>query len=595
MKKINNIIYFILVILVIQLFSSINFTNIVKAEENKEFNFLTKVEITDLKNGPLGQEIDKSSNVRIKYNFEIPNIGNVKKGETLTVRLPKQILIKNTINIDIKEEEELVAKATVNTDGSINIEFTEFAANHSDVSGFFYIDTVFNRNNIGNGESEKIEFYLGGETQPVIVEVKFKQDPIPEASISKSGKYDGFKNEITWNIEFNKENISLKSVNIIDDIPLGQEYIEGSATIDNGADISGFSYVSVANDSNKAGTLIYNFQGEINKKHIISFKTKISDSRILMENQGKSINLYNSAILDINGARKESNNASVEVKVNYIEKSGKYVSNENGNKVNRIDWTIKINNNALKLNNLKIEDSIPAGLELINGTFKVNNNVNNGYTYTGNKLTYTFENEINTQQIITYSTNIVDEKVYHSNDTTNFKNTATIVEGVKSTPSASANVGVGSNILRKSALNNYDAANHYLTWKIEVNSNEVKLENPVVTDNIPVGQKYVAGSLKIDGLAPDTNKFNYKVSDNGDTEKTGTITYNFNETINKKYVITFKTEVTESSIYAGNINGKQYSNTAYMKADNILKEVNSKANQNVTSNVIEKNQKVMIL
>ena len=588
MKKINNIIYFILVILVIQLFSSINFTNIVKAEENKEFNFLTKVEITDLKNGPLGQEIDKSSNVRIKYNFEIPNIGNVKKGETLTVRLPKQILIKNTINIDIKEEEELVAKATVNTDGSINIEFTEFAANHSDVSGFFYIDTVFNRNNIGNGESEKIEFYLGGETQPVIVEVKFKQDPIPEASISKSGKYDGFKNEITWNIEFNKENISLKSVNIIDDIPLGQEYIEGSATIDNGADISGFSYVSVANDSNKAGTLTYNFQGEINKKHIISFKTKISDSRILMENQGKSINLYNSAILDINGARKESNNASVEVKVNYIEKSGKYVSNENGNKVNRIDWTIKINNNALKLNNLKIEDSIPAGLELINGTFKVNNNVNNGYTYTGNKLTYTFENEINTQQIITYSTNIVDEKVYHSNDTTNFKNTATIVEGVKSTPSASANVGVGSNILRKSALNNYDAANHYLKWKIEVNSNEVKLENPVVTDNIPVGQKYVAGSLKIDGLAPDTNKFNYKVSDNGDTEKTGTITYNFNETINKKYVITFKTEVTESSIYAGNINGKQYSNTAYMKADNILKEVNSKANQNVTSNVIEK-------
>lgn len=588
MKKINNIIYFILVILVIQLFSSINFTNIVKAEENKEFNFLTKVEITDLKNGPLGQEIDKSSNVRIKYNFEIPNIRNVKKGETLTVRLPKQILIKNTINIDIKEEEELVAKATVNTDGSINIEFTEFAANHSDVSGFFYIDTVFNRNNIGNGESEKIEFYLGGETQPVIVEVKFKQDPIPEASISKSGKYDGFKNEITWNIEFNKENISLKSVNIIDDIPLGQEYIEGSATIDNGADISGFSYVSVANDSNKAGTLTYNFQGEINKKHIISFKTKISDSRILMENQGKSINLYNSAILDINGARKESNNASVEVKVNYIEKSGKYVSNENGNKVNRIDWTIKINNNALKLNNLKIEDSIPAGLELINGTFKVNNNVNNGYTYTGNKLTYTFENEINTQQIITYSTNIVDEKVYHSNDTTNFKNTATIVEGVKSTPSASANVGVGSNILRKSALNNYDAANHYLTWKIEVNSNEVKLENPVVTDNIPVGQKYVAGSLKIDGLAPDTNKFNYKVSDNGDTEKTGTITYNFNETINKKYVITFKTEVTESSIYAGNINGKQYSNTAYMKADNILKEVNSKANQNVTSNVIEK-------
>lgn len=76
-----------MITLVLQLFSGINFINIVKAEENKEFNFLTKVEITDLENRPLVQEIDKSSNLRIKYSFEIPNIGNVKKGETLTVRL----------------------------------------------------------------------------------------------------------------------------------------------------------------------------------------------------------------------------------------------------------------------------------------------------------------------------------------------------------------------------------------------------------------------------------------------------------------------------------------------------------------------------
>lgn len=89
MIKIKKIAFFILITLVLQLFSGINFINIVKAEENKEFNFLTKVEITDLENRPLVQEIDKSSNLRIKYSFEIPNIGNVKKGETLTVRLPK--------------------------------------------------------------------------------------------------------------------------------------------------------------------------------------------------------------------------------------------------------------------------------------------------------------------------------------------------------------------------------------------------------------------------------------------------------------------------------------------------------------------------
>ena len=588
MKKTRKVAFTVLVLFIMQLFSGIGHGYIVKAEENKVFRFINSIELTDFNDKPLENTIDKSSDVRVKFNFEIPNIEDVQVGEIFTVNIPNQIELISSFDKELLDEEgEVVAIAHFKKGGQIDIEFTEYAEVHSNVSGYFYLDTKFDRNNIGNNESEKLQFTFSGESESIEIEVKFKQDPVPEVSIYKwSSDYNGAENEITWNIEFNKENANLKNPIITDNILFGQEYIKGTAKIDNSDDTSGFSYSKAdLSDKDKSGTLTYTFNGETNKKHIISFKTRISDTSILPKEQGESIKLYNKAILDINGDIKESNEASVDVKTNYIEKSGNYNSNEK-----RIDWTIKVNNNALGLNNLKVEDVIPIGLELIKDSFKVNNEVNNNYNYdeVNKKLDYTFNGTINTQQIITYSTKVVDEKVYQSNDTTDFKNTATIVEGLEGKPYSDATVGVGSNILRKSAVGNYDAANHSLTWKIEVNSNEVELVNPVVTDKIPKGQKYVDGSFKIDGLDPDTNKFEYEPALDGDTDETETITYSFNETINKKYVITFQTEVTDSSVYAGNVSNKNYSNTAYMKADNILNEVNSKANQNVTSNVIDK-------
>ena len=586
MKKTKKIAVTILGLFIIQLFSGIGHGDIVKAEENKVFRFIKSIELTDFNDKPLEDAIDKSSDVRVKFNFEIPNIEEVQEGEIFTVNIPNQIeLISNFDEELLDEDGEVVAIAHFKKGGQIDIEFTEYAEAHSNVIGYFYLDTKFDRNNIGNNESEKLQFNFSGEAEPIEIEVKFKQDPVPESSIYKwSSGYNGAENEITWNIEFNKENVNLKNPIITDNIPFGQEYIKGTAKIDNSDDTSGFSYSEAdSSDKEKSGTLTYAFNKETNKKHIISFKTRISDTSILPKEQGESIKLYNKAILDINGDIKESNEASVDVKTNYIEKFGNYNSNEK-----KIDWTIKVNNNALELNNLKVEDIIPTGLELIKYSFKVNNEVNNNYNYdeVNKKLDYTFNGTINTQQIITFST-VVDPKVYQSNDTKYFENTATIVGGLEGEPSASANVGVGSNILEKSAMGEYDAKNHYLKWKIEVNNNEVELVNPIISDSIPEGQKYVDGSFTIDGAPPDADKFNYKPALEGDTNKTETITYSFKKTINKKYVITFQTEVTDSSVYAGNVS-KNYSNTVYMNAGNIDNGVKSTSEQKVTSNVIDK-------
>lgn len=590
MRKFRKPAFFILITVILQLFSGISYTDIVRAEEVQKFNFITNVELTDFDNKPLGEQIDKSSKVRIKYYFSIPNVNDVKTDEVFVMNLPKQIYILNAFDINILDSnsDELVAIANIDKDGKINIKFTEFAAIHSDIEGYFYIDTKFDRDNIGNGDSEKIEFNLGGETEPVVIEVKFKQDPIPETSIVKSGSYNGNKNEITWTIQFNNEKVRVTNAKIIDNIPLGQEYIEGSATINNGADNNGFTYTnSEKSDSEKSGTLTYIFPKEINDVYTITFKTKISDKSILPD-EDKAKSIENKAILEYDGTSKDSNLASVSVVTNYIDKTGKYVAGRdvNGKIIGKIDWTIKVNNNALDITNLKVEDVIPEGLELIENSFKVNNLENTNYEYINNKLSYIFNGTISEPQIITFSTSIVDEEVYKSNSTTNFKNIATITEGAINNPSSSFNVGVVSNIIRKFAQG-YDAKNHYITWKIEVNDNGIALVNPVITDNIPLGQKYVEGTFEIDGNTPDDSSFSYVESNIDDKEKTGTITYNFNETINKKYIITFKTEVTDNKIFASNVNNIPYKNKVILNSDNI-KESSSQATQNVSSEVIRK-------
>ncbi|MBS5951221.1 MAG: hypothetical protein KIC47_13055, partial [Clostridium sp.] len=586
MKKTRKVAVTVLVLFIMQLFYGIGYGDIVKAEENVKI--ISKVEVTDLNKKPFGKEIEKSSGVRMVFNFNILNLGDVKEREIFTVRLPEEIeSIKNAKDILMHDGEtgDLVATARFNSDGkTIDIEFTKFASENSNVFCEFIIYSKFDENKLEDGGEKVLNFQLGANTVPITID--FKKDPIVEPSIKKEGYYNTEDKELIWTIIVNSENEKVINAKVIDNILSGQKYVDGSFKIDGVDPDNNFNYVAdESNNSEKSGTLTYTFPEIIDKEYIISFRTKITDPSILATNQGEKAEINNKAILNVNGKDKESNIASAYVTTNYIEKDGNYDSAKK-----EINWTIKVNNNEVNIKDLKVEDIIPKGLELIKDSFKVNNETNSNYQYdeVNKKLDFTFNGTINTQQIITFSTKVIDEKVYQSNGTKYFENTATIVGGLEGQPSASDKVGVGSNILKKSAIGQYDAKNHYLKWEIEVNSNEVELVNPVITDNIPIGQKYVNGSFKIEGEDADISGLDY--SDVESKDGTGTITYSFNKTIDKKYTITFQTEITDSSVYAGNVINKVYSNTATMNADNI-KEVNSEANQNVTSNVIDKQSK----
>lgn len=592
MKKIKNSAIAMTVIFIFQIFSGIKPINIAKADETKKFSFITGVTISDLQDKPLKDGIDKSSEVRIKYSFAIPNANDVKDGEVFKMNMPKQIAIQYPLDMDIKDDDgNVIAKAHFDTNGEITIVFTNYASTHSNIDGYFYIDTIFDRDNIGNINPEKIVFELGGDAEPVVIEVNFDQPEQPSTSIEKSGSYDASKNEITWNVKVNKERVTVNNAQLIDNIPIGQEYVEGSATIDNGADASGFTYEK-ATDSNseKTGTLIYKFKDTINDVYNVTFKTKVTDPKVF-ETEGASTNIYNKAILNHDGTEITSNTAYVTVTTDYIDKSGKYVEtrNEDGTVTRRIEWTINVNNNGLTLTNPKITDNIPVGLKLTDGSFKVNGQPTSGYVYNNNVLEYTFPGTIDKPQVITFSTDIIDKEAHESNDWKVYTNTASISgNGINGEPSANSNeVGVPSYVIEKSGIE-YDPSTHHIKWQIIVNRNMINIENAVITDNIPIGQKYVEGSATIDGGA-DINGFSYIPANKDDKDKTGTLKYEFKGPINKYYVITFKTEVTDNNIFSGNITNEKYYNTATLTGSNLGKPSSSTGTQDVSSEVIKKN------
>jgi LPXTG-motif cell wall-anchored protein/uncharacterized repeat protein (TIGR01451 family) len=592
MKKIKNSAIAMTVIFIFQIFSGIKPINIAKADETKKFSFITGVTISDLQDRPLKDGIDKSSQVRIKYSFAIPNANDVKDGEVFKMNMPKQIAIQYPLDMDIKDDDgNVIAKAHFDTNGEITIVFTNYASTHSNIDGYFYIDTIFDRDNIGDINPEKIVFELGGDAEPVVIDVNFDQPEQPSTSIEKTGSYDASKNEITWNVKVNNERVTVNNAQLIDNIPIGQEYVEGSATIDNGADASGFTYEKATNgNSDKTGTLIYKFKDTINDVYNVTFKTKVTDPKVF-ETEGASTDIYNKAILNHDGTEITSNTAYVTVTTDYIDKSGKYVEirNQDGTVTRRIEWTINVNNNGLTLTNPKITDNIPVGLKLTDGSFKVNGQPTSGYVYNNNVLEYTFPGTIDKPQVITFSTDIIDKEAHESNDWKVYTNTASISgNGINGEPSANSNeVGVPSYVIEKSGIE-YDPSTHHIKWQIIVNRNMINIENAVITDNIPMGQKYVEGSATIDGGA-DINGFTYIPANKDDKEKTGTLKYEFKGPINKYYVITFKTEVTDNNIFSGNIANEKYYNTATLTGSNLSKPSSSTGTQDVSSEVIKKN------
>ena len=551
------------------------------ADLTDKIQFITGIELTDGKGNPISESnpIKKNAEVTLKYTFAVENVATVKKGDKYVINIPKEIqIIKNsTFPLKLEDGSDSVGECTIDTNGKATIVFSDYLENNSNVLGYFYVRTWFNENQIGNENPSRIVFDLGGNSDPVIINVNFEQPETPKASIYKEGSYDASKNEITWKVTVNPENVKVSNGEIVDMIQEGQEFIQGSVKI-NGKEANNDSY----NYDGQNKKLTYKFQDVINTMQTMTFKTKITDPKALGE-EGSVTYQKNTATLNYDKGTNVSNEASVRVETDYISKNGSYDPF-----TKRINWVISINNNAQHIPNAVVTDNIPEGLKLTEGSVKLDGVESDSYTLEGQKFIYTFRNEINEPHKITFSTDVVDPDAYNSNVGKEYKNIVILTgDGVPGNASDSKGIGVPTSLINKQGIN-YNPSTGEITWKITVNNNKIPIINGIVTDDIDLGQEYVEGSAEIkEGTTQ--GSFNYVKAEQSDKQKTGTLTYNFNDTINEIHTITFKTRVTDPKVYAGNSN-KNYYNTVKLTGDNI-KESRDRGTQYVQSYVIEKSSK----
>jgi len=570
-----------------------------------EFPYITGVTLTDPTTGEdLSGETDvsKDANVRVNYTWSIPDSADVKASDAYTFTIPPQIKVNDGTTYHLTDSDgNDVAVVAIGSDGNGTLTFTDYVSTHASVNGTLSFTSTFDSTNISNNNPVKIPFTVNGETTNI--DINFKQ---PAAENAKSGSYDAATGIITWTVALNTNSTTIANGHLTDVITPGstttndksQTYVAGSFKVvaddgtvlydaASGAGSGTFSYTpATSGDTAKTGTIDYAFGSsfDFNQPVTVTYQTKLVDP-----SQYFGSSVPNKATFEHDGSSVDLPATVAVPKPDYISKSGTYNST-----TKNIDWTITFNKDNLSLHGVKVTDTLPAGLTLVDGSVKLDGTASSSYTYTGGAggtLTYT-AGDITAEHTLTFSTSLPEDYWLYNHGTDEFANSATMTSTDNSylENGATGNAGgvsPGNSVITKSSLG-YDGETHEITWQVVVNASEQSLPDAYFKDVIPAGQAYEPGTFSISLADAPANSLtsaqSFKVS--GDSTSGTTLEYKFGA-ISSTYTITFKTQLTDPTSWAGNSN-TTFVNDAWLYPTGSGDSSHAQGQQPVNPNVVAK-------
>ena len=405
---------------------------------------------------------------------------------------------------------------------------------------------------------------------------------VPINLIKKSGEYKGNTNKkIDWTITVNESGRTINNATIKDTLPKGLKLVEESLKLD-GSILQPNQYQYQFVDYQTDSILDINL-GNITDKKVITFTTDVD---INVYNSNNPVNYNNKAVLSGEGVKEgTSSNDGVGITPNIIQKKGVGYDASTG----IITWEIIVNTNKTNVGaGAIVTDDIEDDQSYIDGSASIKylskeGEVTNGSftTLSPEKVVYKFDENFNDTYVITFKTQVINPTHYRANHSENYKNIVNLTA-----PNINQNTTgyqkVDSEIIRKEGVS-YNYATREVTWKIVVNRNKMPITNAVVTDAIPNGHDYVAGSATIDDST--AGSFN----SDSNIASTRILKYTFNGTINKTYTITFKTKVIDLSIF--NTSGNRtVENTASITGNEIPTngDNDSKGSKTISNEIVSK-------
>lgn len=407
---------------------------------------------------------------------------------------------------------------------------------------------------------------------PVTITTPGKTVGVPSSVISKTGSYNTGTRQITWTVAINANQVSIQNPKVEDDIPAGQQYVDGSVQIkdSSGNDVTltagGVSYTPAdSGNLTKGGALDYAFSSgtTITAPYTMTFRTLVTSTTDTATN--KSTPYTNKATLTGDDINPATANASTNVKSQVLDKSGTgydYAARE-------LSWKIVVNQNKMSLPDAVITDNIPAGQDYADGSLQVKDSSGNDVTATagsityvrnttgdptsGGTLTYTFGGAISDQYTITLKTAVTDLSVFAQNGTIPFGNKATLTDSFGPPVSDSAAINVTNTVVGKSAV--YQGGNDYIDWSVTVNSNPIPITKGSLTDGLPAGLDLDTSTVTLYPLTVNANGSFTQGSavpltaDNVSyVRSTRTFTFTLPENTQSAYLLTFRTYITDQSI-----------------------------------------------
>lgn len=467
------------------------FTSVSLTVDNEEINEDTTIEIQD------------NMEVKLEFGWELEDSVNLQEGDWAEIKIPNAFKgISGRMGGDLKFGDKVVGTYEITEDGYLKAVFNDELVDKTERKGTVGFLLEFDLKKFEDDASQTIKF-----EDPINKEFTITAKPGGKTSlISKSGKPDADINPeyINWVIDVNTSLEKLDNATVEDIIPEGLELDFDSIEV---YELK-VGYEGKITEGEKTETLNpeetdEGFKveiGETNKAYRVKYRTKIVDY--------PADGYTNKAILKDGETEKEAEFKIDKIeRGSMIEKSGWADKNKNPEK---ITWQIDVNKAEQNLKNASIEDDIPEGLTLKDGTIRVWKLVKNGSEWGyGEEITDSLKNEgklkfplelgdIDTAYRITFETDIDYSGEYKSS--LEFENTATLKEEGEEVDSDKDTVTVKRDtLLEKSGKETTSYGNPEITWTIHVNKANHSIKNATIIDTIGEGLKLREGSIKVDG------------------------------------------------------------------------------------------------
>jgi len=347
------------------------------------------------------------------------------------------------------------------------------------MQAWFNIKGTFSEDTLGLPVNEPINLEFDGE----IIQIGIQEPVLPDVTVNttKSGVYDKVANEIVWTVNVTSSGL-IYNLDLIDTMSSNHAFVSGSMTV-GGVSVTptevGNTWTYVLSELNGTSTIIYRSKPVAN---IFNAET----------NSVTSTRFDNAIRVEKNDVEKAS--ASASVTTDWIDKAGALDANDR----NLFHWTITVNSMDAPMTNAVIVDTLPAGLEVVPGSFRLRLPNGTRITLTENAvltpgfytleagsevgplkstiIRYVFDGAITEDHALEFDSRVIDPLVLSSNSAVNYYNTATLSwdNGSLGSPTDGATVRTqpGTIIFKSVAGNNQDynyLTNNTSTWTVRLN------------------------------------------------------------------------------------------------------------------------------